>query len=89
MGIANIHGQCHLSHLVWGHASCPPRLSFPGSHYQPVRDDILHDFYVVFVDILALEAMAQNAEGPVYHSHSRTINLQLILNFQILTFKAI
>lgn len=46
-------------------------------------------FYVIFVDILILEATVQNAEGPVYHSHSRKINLHLILSFLILTFKAI
>lgn len=46
-------------------------------------------FCVIFVDILVLEAMEQNAEGPVYHSHSRKINLHLILSFLILTFKAI
>lgn len=65
-------------------ASCSPR-----GHSQPIRDDIPRDFYVAFVDIPGLEAMVQNAEGPVYHSHSRVINLHLILNFQILTFKAI
>ena len=29
------------------------------------------------------------SEGPIYHSHSRKINLHLILNFPLLTFKAI
>lgn len=53
------------------------------------QDDILRDFYVVFVNILELEVMVQNAEGPVYLSQTCTINLQLILNFQTLTFKAI
>lgn len=47
------------------------------------------DFYVIFFDVLALEAMAQNAEVPVYHAHSRTVGLHLILNVLILTFKAI
>lgn len=28
-------------------------------------------------------------KGPVYHSNTRKINLHLILNFPILTFKAI
>lgn len=46
-------------------------------------------FYMVFVEILQQEVVAQNADGPVYHSRFRIINLHLILDFQILTFKAI
>lgn len=47
------------------------------------------DFYMIFFDVLALEAMAQKAEDPVYHSHSRTLGLPFILNVLILIFKAI
>ena len=46
-------------------------------------------FYVVFVDNPPARSDGTKSEGPIYHSHSRKINLHLILNFPVLTFKAI
>lgn len=86
-------GRCHLKNSVFfpaklGQASCSPQHSSSG-HYRPIRDDIMLDFYMIFFGVLALEAVAQNAEVPVYHFHSCTLGLHLILNVLILTFKAI
>ena len=64
-------------------ASCPPELGSPG------RPQPISDFYVICADVLALEAVAQHAEGPVSLSHSHKIDLHVILDFQILTFRAI
>lgn len=57
----------------------------PGRQHPSVRDDILHG--------ICWHPPARSdgtkLEGPIYLSHSRKINLHLILSFPILTFKAI
>ena len=67
-----------------GQVWCAQRHS-PGGQHPSIRDDILHD------TCWHPPARSDGAksEGPIYHSHSRKINLHLILNFPVLTFKAI